>query len=206
MLMPLHTLGIKPKGIIHLGACTGEEADDYQKAGVETVIWIDANPYTMAQLHANVDHRPGHYVIEAAVGDNDGETAQFNVANNNASSSLLSLAKHKDFYPDITYVDKIEVIIRHVDKLLSEHGFSYNQFDFVNLDLQGTELMALRGMTECLQYIKWVYTEVNTAELYQGCCLLDEIENFLAKYGFKQVRLAMTSMEWGDSFWSKDQV
>jgi FkbM family methyltransferase len=203
MLMPLDVLNIKPKGVVHLGACTGEEADIYDKAGVYKVVWVDCNPRTMAYLHMNVDYRPGHYVLDAAVGANDGEEFLFNITNNDASSSLLPLGKHAEIYPDIKVIQQIKVRTQKTDSLLKKNSFSFIDFDFANLDLQGSELLALQGMTELLQHLKWVYTEVNMQELYKGCALLADIDAFLTIYGFKRMRLADTGLQWGDALYEK---
>jgi len=35
---------IKLRGVIHVGAHRGEEVFDYEKLGVEQVIWVEPNP------------------------------------------------------------------------------------------------------------------------------------------------------------------
>lgn len=204
MLMPLNVLGIKPKGVLHIGACAGEEASIYKQANVNTVVWFECNPRILQYLHLAVDSIPGHYVIEAAVSDVDGERVTFNITNNDASSSLLNLKEHKVYYPEIKIVQQIEVVTRRVDSILPEHNFRYEQFDLVNLDIQGAELKALQGMTECLKHLRWVYTEVNTQELYEGCALMHEIDDFLKDYGFHQQRITLTHAGWGDAFYVRN--
>jgi FkbM family methyltransferase len=204
MLMPLQVLGVKPTGVLHLGASTGEEAEIYQNANVQTVIWFECNPRILQYLHWRVDGIPGHYVVEAAVSEVDGEEVSFNITNNDASSSILNLKDHLKHYPDIHVERTIQLKTRTVDSLLPEHGFRYEQFDFANLDIQGAELQALRGMVKCLKHLRWIYTEVNTQELYEGCALLHEIDDFLAKHGFHQQRIALTHAGWGDAFYMRD--
>jgi FkbM family methyltransferase len=201
MLMPLSVLGVKPKGVLHIGGCAGEEALIYKEANVDRVVWFECNPRILHYLHLAVDSIPGHCVIEAAVSDVDGERVTFNITNNDASSSLLNLKEHKAYYPEIKVDRQIEVVTRRVDSILPEYNFYYNQFDFANLDIQGAELKALRGMTECLKHLRWVYTEVNTQELYEGCALLHEIDDFLKEHGFHQQRIALTHAGWGDAFY-----
>lgn len=205
MLMP-HTLNRKPKGVLHLGANTGEEADLYDQAGsVQRVVWFECNPAILPFLHMNVDGRfsPQHYVVEAAVADEDGKELNFHITNNNASSSLLELGEHSIQYPDIVETKILPVKTRTVDSVLTEMGWKDEWFDFANLDLQGGELLALHGMQRVLKHLRWVYTEVNFKELYKGCPLVDDITNFLANFGFKQICMADTGCGWGDACYEK---
>jgi hypothetical protein len=67
------------------------------------------------------------------------------------------------------------------------------------MDLQGAELLALRGATETLRSVRFVYTEVNVDELYAGCAQLDEIDEQLV--GFVRMETALTPHGWGDAFY-----
>lgn len=203
MLMPLSTLGIKPKGILHLGACTGEEADYYDAVQPNIVVWFDCNPRTHDQLIQNVGHRNNHHVIYKAVTNVDDVDLDFHITNNNASSSVLPLKDHLKIYPDITEVDTIKVRGTTVDTALKDNNFEPYQFDFANLDLQGYELKALLGMTNVIFYLKWIYTEVNFQELYAGCCTMKDIESFLAVHGFKLIRIADTKLGWADAYFAR---
>ena len=76
-------------------------------------------------------------------------------------------------------------------------------FNFLNLDIQGAELLALQGLEDNLKFIDYIYTEINTGEVYKNCAKVNEIDEFLKKYGFERVETAMTSWEWGDAFYIK---
>jgi hypothetical protein len=75
--------------------------------------------------------------------------------------------------------------------------------DFLNIDLQGAELKALKGMGEVLRQFKWAYLEVNKAELYKGCALVEDIDMYLLGYGFKRVETKWTGADWGDALYVK---
>ena len=53
------------------------------------------------------------------------------------------------------------------------------------MDIQGAELMALRGLGERLHEIGMVHTEVEFFEIYQGQPLFPEVKQFLNRQGFK---------------------
>jgi hypothetical protein len=98
-----------------------------------------------------------------------------------------------------------------VNQLFLAHGYSnpYSQLitflpdlDFLNLDLQGVELRALRGMEGRLHNFKWIYTEVNKEKLYKGCALVEDIDNFLIGWNFKRVETQWCgNTGWGDALY-----
>ena len=78
-----------------------------------------------------------------------------------------------------------------------------SEYDFWNFDIQGAELMALKGGTKAIEHAKVIYLEVNTEEVYKGCALISELDNFLDKYKFKRVITEMTEYGWGDAVYIK---
>ena len=57
--------------------------------------------------------------------------------------------------------------------------------DLLNIDTQGYEMEVLKGSRKLLsQGIKYIILEVNKKELYEGCPLVKDIDNFLKKYDF----------------------
>jgi len=65
-------------------------------------------------------------------------------------------------------------------------------------------LKALKGADKILPYIKAIYTEVSTKELYKNCVLLPELDEFLAKNGFKRIIISMTHNYWGDALYIRE--
>ena len=61
----------------------------------------------------------------------------------------------------------------------------------------------MRGASKLLNSIKYVYTEVNTENVYGNCALIDEIDSYLAQYGFKRVITKVLNQGWGDAFYTK---
>jgi hypothetical protein len=61
--------------------------------------------------------------------------------------------------------------------------------------------MALKGGTNAIQFVDAIYLEVNQAELYSGCGLIGEIDDFLRVYGFERIITEMTKHGWGDALY-----
>ena len=86
----------------------------------------------------------------------------------------------------------------------NENNFKYNQFNFMALDIQGAELMALEGGDEIINFVDYIYIEVNTKELYENGAKLEEIEKYLHKFNFVRKTIYMTEHGWGDAFYVKN--
>jgi FkbM family methyltransferase len=196
--------GIKPKGVLHVGANVGEEATVYNELGIKEVVWIEANPYICEKLTENVKQY-GHRVYNFAATDST-ETVILHESNNGSqSSSILELGTHKIAHPEVNYVRDIPVLGATIDDFFnSTISVNIDGCDFLNMDIQGAELKALRGMGDLLHQFKWAYLEVNKEELYKGCALVEDIDMYLLGYGFKRVETKWCgNTGWGDALYIK---
>jgi FkbM family methyltransferase len=193
---------IKPKGVLHVGANVGEEAPVYDELGIKDVVWIEGNPDIIPKLIENTS-KYKHGVVLACIGDVEGEEVTFNISNNGSqSSSILELGTHKIAHPEVYYTESFKTKTRRLDVLFGEIGIG--EIDFINIDLQGAELKALRGMGDLLKQFKWAYLEVNKAELYKGCALVEDIDMYLLGFGFKRVETRWCgNTGWGDALYIK---
>lgn len=202
MLIPLPDLiarhGVDPTRVLHLGAHLGEEADAYDEAGAERVVWVEANPAKIAPLMENVAHRPGHEVIHAFLGERDDEPVTLHVANNGESSSVLDFGTHAREHRDVRFVSDVSGLTRSVDSICAELDFVPT---FLNVDLQGIELPVLRGGIRTIQSVGCdaVYAEVNRKLLYKGCTLVGDLDRWLSQQGFRRAETKWTRHGWGDA-------
>jgi FkbM family methyltransferase len=208
MLIPLDKLvskyNIKCPGVLHLGANTGQEAADYAKAGFARAIWVEALPEVHAKLSRHVGMYPRSVALLACLSDVDGKPVSFNVASNQGqSSSFLEFGTHSAEHPTVKFERKVEMFTTRADSLLNKHGFKTGPGWFLNVDLQGAELLALKGLGDRLKGFSHAYIEVNEKELYKGCPLVGEIDAYLLKFGFIGREVKMTGAGWGDKYYSK---
>ncbi len=207
MLIPFTELqrkyNINPTGVVHVGANIGEEIPEYHKIGVQKMIWIEANPEIYKKLVANADPYPDIICFNECVSDVDGQEVVFHIANNaGQSSSFLELGTHKQMHPDVKYIKDLKLKTVRLDTLLNGLDSDY---DFLNCDLQGSEGYALRGLGDMLNQFKYLYLECNKAELYKGCMQIDEMDEYLKKFGFKRVEtLWCGNTMWGDCLYLKE--
>lgn len=201
MLIPFDTLGVRPKGVLHVGASTGQEASAYQSLGVEKVVWIEAIPSVYRQLLKHVSNFHGHTAIHACVSNVTGEKVPFHIANNEGqSSSLLELKEHRKSHPEVVFTDTIELETTRIDDI----DFDFTGLEFLNIDLQGAELLALEGMGSLLDQFQYAYLEVNYREMYEGCPLIHDLQMFMKSKGFKMVQhVECGNFGWGDAFFKR---
>lgn len=186
-------------GAFHIGAHECEELSFYTQLGLRDtdIVWIDGVPSKVAQATA----RGIPHVYNAIITDTDDTEVVLNVSNNVQSSSVLEFGTHSRSYPDIVYVDTVRQPSITVDTFFERHGMDASKYNFWNFDIQGAELMALKGATKSIQHAKAIYLEVNEKELYKKCALLPEIDSFLSQYGFKRVCIKMSKSGWGDALY-----
>jgi FkbM family methyltransferase len=199
MLIPAKLLkkywNVNPTRVLHVGAHEAEEYEQYVANGWGPVTWIEAQPDKVQLLKTRFMHSD-NTIIEAAVWDISGVKLNLKIASSSQSSSLLNFGIHKEKYPTINTVKEIPVTTETLDNLLQEQ-----KFDLIALDIQGSELRALEGFRKGLENIKWVYTEVNKESLYEGCCLVEELDDFLGQLGFIRKTTKWTTDSWGDALY-----
>ena len=189
------------KNILHVGAHEGQEHDAYFENDVESVIWIEANSSIADSLRKRVDNR--NKVFTAVISDVDGKEVEFNFTNNGQSSSILKLGVHKQLFPDVVVTDTRKMKTKTIKTLFNNNNLLLNSIDFLNLDIQGAELLAMKGIGDSIGNIKAIYTEVNNQYVYEDCALIDEIDDYLSKFNFERVETRWWDnwQPWGDALY-----
>lgn len=212
MLIPFHYLfnkyKLKPTGVLHVGASEGQEATAYKKLGIPRAIFIEAIPAVYSQLEGYLGmHFPAYKAINACITDKDGEEVPFNISSNGGqSSSIYEFGTHKDCHPDVTFVDKINLTTKRLDTLFQEHNLNFEEFDFINFDIQGAELLALKGMGQYLNWTKCAYLEVNKKATYKGCALVTEVDDYMREFDMFRIETTQwVGDTWADAFYIKIQ-
>jgi FkbM family methyltransferase len=193
--------GVLPRGVVHVGAHEGREYDAYRRMGVATMLFVEANPAVFARLRANLAAAPGVVLANCAIAAESGPVT-LHVTSSDQSSSILPLARHRDYYPTIVETAALTVPGKTLDALLAELGLAPDRFNLLNIDIQGAEMQALSGAAALLTHIEAINLEVNFEELYQGCAQVDVLDDFLAARGFRRVATTCPyHISWGDGFY-----
>jgi FkbM family methyltransferase len=188
---------IAPNGVIHIGAHEAEEQNQYVELNWGHMYWVEANPRLSKHLEESLNPKL-NTVINCAAWDVDKKIMTFNETTDTQSSSLLRLKKHSDYYPEIRSKAEYQVEARRIDCLFEKSG----DFTFANIDIQGAELQAIRGMGIILKSLDAIYSEVNRQELYENCANIGEIDEYLRKFKFKRVATRwVIGRGWGDALY-----
>ena len=204
MLIPLDYLvqkyNVKFNGILHVGAHECEELTAYEKyIGRNKILWVEGLEDKVAWAKQHI----ADVQIEHAVVSDKIETLVFNRSNNGQSSSILELGIHREHHPHVWYVESVNVETKMLRDFMGNYDISYN---FLNLDIQGAELKALKGMEEYLSNVDYIYSEVNSDYVYKGCALVGELDEYLAGFGLVRVETDWTPYKWGDAFYVRKQL
>jgi FkbM family methyltransferase len=193
----------KIRGIYHIGAHQLEENNYYFDLGVNRVLWFEANPKLVEQFKQNLSYISMQELYNELLSNTDGDEIEFYITNNNASSSMLKLKHHLKYYPHITVSDIIKLKTKKMSTFIREERIDTSKYNFINVDVQGAELKVIEGFEEYLDTIDFIYTEVNNEELYEGCPMMSEIDDFLSHHNFKRIETLMTAANWGDALYAR---
>ncbi len=201
MLIPVKVLQrfwrVTPSGVVHVGAHSAEELRDYETYGFGPVVWVEAQPNLVSELKMRIE-APSE-VLEALVWDTSGERMSLKVTNNGQSSSVFEFGTHVIDYPEIEVVDEISLSTKRLDEILPR-DFHHN---FLNIDIQGAEYQALKGLGLLIKRFNYIYLEVNRGQVYNGINQVVDIDSLLEESGFLRVATVWTSASWGDALYMK---
>tara|TARA_B100001123_G_C15315524_1_gene1026006 strand:+ start:421 stop:1029 length:609 start_codon:yes stop_codon:yes gene_type:complete len=171
-------------GVIHIGGHYGNECDEYCKCeSIKHVLFFEPDPGSFQQLNQKIHNQNNVTAINRALGPFSCKMDLYRESwNNGQSNSLLEPHLHKEQYPHIVFNDKLEVKVHPLDKYEPD-----KVFNMLNIDVQGFELEVLRGAKKTLTQIDYIITEVNKEELYKGCALVDEVDEYLSKFNFTRI-------------------
>jgi FkbM family methyltransferase len=170
--------------IVDVGAMwLGEASIPYQallKTGIARVIGFEPIEKECDKLNAM--KWPNHRFLPCFIGD--GSKGTFRVCRSPMTSSLLEpnlalLSKFNQLAEITTPVERSECQTRRLDDIPE-----LTNVDLLKIDVQGGELMVLRGAERHLKNAVAVMTEVEFVEMYIGQPLFGDLDAELRRQGF----------------------
>jgi len=220
MILPIDELineyKMQIQGCLHIGGHDGGEVERYYASGISRCILFEPQHHNFQSCMRVATNR-NYETYNIALGQTEGIVEMYCETNNSGqSSSCLRPKKHIDQYPEIVFDKRERVYMTTLDKFMSERDDRLD-YNFINIDVQGYELEVFKGARETLNQIDYVYSEVNRAELYENCAMVEELDEFLLNYNFKRVVTSWlgiprdpemglgTQGTWGDALYIKDK-
>lgn len=183
---------------MHIGAHTAEELGVYEISGwgSNRIIWVEVQEELCKIIP--IREKTNDKVLNCLAWNQNGKEIEFKITNNGQSSSLLDFGTHEKTYPDINFIAKTTFRSVRLDSLLNES----DDFDLINIDVQGVEQQALEGLGSLITKAKYIYSEVNKEYVYQNCTLVEDLDLFLKQFGFKRVVTNwVQGSGWGDAIY-----
>jgi FkbM family methyltransferase len=185
-------------GVIHVGAHKGQEVLEYVKT-TDNLILFEPQKNIYQQLLKNTNEFNNIACYNFALGSkNENRKLYKSDGNEGLSSSLLTPELHLKVQPNIGFKESEEIIVKRFDSL----GLS--TLNFLTIDVQGFELEVIKGFGEELEKVDFIFTEINTKNLYSNNALVHDIDNYLKSYNFIRVYTYVDCFNFfGDAFYIK---
>lgn len=188
---------LTPKGGIHVGAHECPEIGCYRKLFNDKVVWIEANPETYTHKAKPVADRNNQKCYNFAAYDADDQEVTLYIPSRDDISSLY-------LSEEFPHIRTAQVKTKKMDTLFVEENLDIDNFDFLNIDVEGAELKVLEGFKDNLEKINYVFIEVSLAPRFSGSeATLETIHNYLIERGFglTEISSSIQTLGWGDAFY-----
>lgn len=177
------------RGIIHVGADIGQEVPLYFEYGFKKVMLIEANPEKYDVLRKKFDRHSNVTLFNYAACDKE-IIVDFHIHTSRTGStepaSILPMKRFKEIVKTLHTPRTIKVPAITLDALFGRHGIAAEDYNFINIDIQGAESLALAGATKVISAMDAIICEVNVVELYENGALEADIIALLSRHGFER--------------------
>lgn len=199
MLINLLKHNLRCNGVIHVGAHWAQEHDTYVKMGIKHFVYFEPCKDAYSKLEQRFRNDPYVILHNFACGQKIG-FYPINVerSNQGQSNSILQMGTHLTEHPGIEFVEQETIQMCRLDDFRDP-----DTYDFLMIDVQGYEAEVIKGGLLTIQQMKYVYCEVNKAELYKGCPMVEEIDSLLKD--FTRIETVWTKHGWGDALYKRKQ-
>jgi FkbM family methyltransferase len=175
-----------PISLVDVGASCGDFTKSMQTHyGVRRAMLVEPQPARCRELEARFCG-PRFSIHQCALSDQE-TNCKMEVLNFDYSSSILPVRRdlpNVSATLDLNVREKITCRVTTLDTLLREAGWS-ESVDLLKIDVQGAELLMLRGAAESLPRVRFVLSEVSFQPLYEGSALFQEVYDLLTSEGFR---------------------
>ena len=176
-------------GILHLGAHRGVEAEVYNWFG-KKVIWVEALPKIYKELEDNLTFFKNQKSFQSVLTNEDFKEIDFYVSNyDGACSSIYKFTeniKTSDLWSkrDHKMINSVKLKTIKLDTLLTSNNIDPQQYNHWIIDLQGSELLALKGAENSLKFCESIFVEVSKVNFYENGVIWDELKKWLNERNF----------------------
>lgn len=181
------------KGIIHVGMWDFVEYGCYTKLVGNKVVGVEANPDVYKTMAKPVADQWGFKCFNEFTSDKDGDVRNFYFAGEGSSLYQGQPAWNKH--------TSIKVQTKTLATVLDENNIDPAEYDFLNIDAEGSELDILKGYERYLNHVNVIDLETSYDDRHLSGASHDKIASWLSERGFELKEQSPTydSQQWGDS-------
>jgi FkbM family methyltransferase len=182
----------KPYVIFDIGSRDCAQSIEFYKTFPHAKIYaFECNPNTLEICRKNIaPYTDRITLVEGAVCDYDGSITFYPINQaktvttwKDGNPGASSLFKSNGKYVHENYVqDEITTNCHRLDTVMATLKISH--VDLIWMDLQGAELLALKGLGTALQTVQWMHTEVSHRPIYSGQVMFKELNDFMTQNTF----------------------
>ena len=165
---------------IHIGANDGQEAQGYFQKNIP-VLWIEADPNVFLRLQKTIEAFDNQKALCALVTDKDDVEYDFLRDQNNCgqSSSIFDFHLHKKMFPKVIMGESLKLTGKTLPTILKENRIDIKDYKHINMDVEGAELLVLKGLGRDLYNFETITLEASDFEARKGQPFLKDIEEFM---------------------------
>jgi FkbM family methyltransferase len=174
-------------GLIHIGANYGQERRYYWLLGLD-VVWVEPIREIYEALVDNLLRYPRQRAVSALLSERAGEAVTLRISHNHGeSSSILPSQDHAVIFPDVSYGEERAFTTETFADLVAREAIPLDAYQALTLDVEGAELLILKGGRELLGGFRYIKCEVADFPARTGGPTVEELDAFLREQGFKEL-------------------
>lgn len=194
---------MKIRGVVQVGCHRGQEHDLYVRAGANKFVYIEPSSLNFKILEGKFSGNENVVLVKAACGEvTERRCAILDTTNQGMSSSLLSPKVHLQQHPDVIFNDAEMWDVTRLDLI----PFDREEYNMLNMDVQGFEDRVLRGSPDTLKSIDYIFTEVNREEIYEKCAQIEDLDALLPDFTRVETGWASEQHGWGDALYIRKSL
>lgn len=138
---------------------------------------FECNPNTINSCKKNIEkYKDRITLIEEAVCDYDGEINFYPI------DSKKNITSWVDGNPGVSSLFKANIIKKCHTLNTIIKKYNIEKLDIIWMDLQGAELLALKGLGDYIRNVRYIHTKIFHRPIYNCQVLFKELDNYLRNY------------------------
>lgn len=164
--------GYSPKAVLDIGANSGDWSSDFSRYFPSARFFL----IEATEMHRPALEKHGFPFEIALVGDTPKKVKFYT----NANTGNTMFRQYNVVSTDTSKYEEREM--RTIDEIISSR--QAGTFDFLKIDIQGAELIALQGASEVLKHVEVLTIEASVLNYNVGGATFHDIHTFLHQSGF----------------------